>query len=264
LKNISQNAGAEVVQVYISALDSPVDRPLRELKAFAKVFLEPGETRMISFSIDWESLACFDALSGKWNADNGTYEISIGSSSQDIRLRTGFVYEQNDSGENKERISGVSVYDRIAKGKMLPEDLKDGWLNINSADFARRLASHGKQLDKSAAAIKSGSGDINMNTLVNDLGSSKFARKIMLEIFSGLQASYGNRSPGTIALRQLIASWEQMPLRAIALLGGKDMDLYRMEAIISMLNGHMVSGGAKFVARRWIDKIDEISREKKP
>lgn len=264
LKNISQNAGAEVVQVYISALDSPVDRPLRELKAFAKVFLEPGETRMISFSIDWESLACFDALSGQWKAENGTYEISIGSSSQDIRLRTGFVYEQNDSGENKERISGVSVYDRIARGKMLPEDLKDGWLNINSADFARRLASHGKQLDKSAAAIKSGSGDINMNTLVNDLGSSKFARKIMLEIFSGLQASYGNPSPGTIAQRQLIASWEQMPLRAIALLGGKDMDLYRMEAIISMLNGHMVSGGAKFVARRWIDKIDEISREKKP
>ncbi len=117
MKNISQNAGAEVVQVYISALDSPVDRPLRELKAFAKVFLEPGETRMISFSIDWESLACFDALSGKWNADNGTYEISIGSSSQDIRLRTGFVYEQNDSGENKERIIGVSVYDRIAKAK---------------------------------------------------------------------------------------------------------------------------------------------------
>ena len=83
--NTGTMAGAEVVQLYIADKESSVDRPLKELKGFEKVWLEPGQTKMVSFTIDKTSLSFYDESIHDWKAESGEFEALIGASSADIR-----------------------------------------------------------------------------------------------------------------------------------------------------------------------------------
>lgn len=83
VSNTGDRAGAEVVQLYVRDKECSVDRPLKELKGFAKVFLEPGQTEVVSFTIDASSLSFFDAHSHRWVCESGTYSAVVASSSAD-------------------------------------------------------------------------------------------------------------------------------------------------------------------------------------
>jgi beta-glucosidase len=87
IRNIGDRAGAEVAQLYVSAAQPSVERPVRELKGFAKVFLLPGESKQITLSLDRRSFSYFDSRTVRWKADPGRYEISVGASSRDLRIR---------------------------------------------------------------------------------------------------------------------------------------------------------------------------------
>lgn len=87
IKNTGKTAGAEVSQLYIHDLISSEDRPLKELKNFEKTFLQPGETKTITFSITNEDLSFFSGKQKKWVVEPGQFEVQIGSSSRDIRLK---------------------------------------------------------------------------------------------------------------------------------------------------------------------------------
>ncbi|HKH56806.1 MAG TPA: glycoside hydrolase family 3 C-terminal domain-containing protein, partial [Propionibacteriaceae bacterium] len=82
--NAGQVAGAEVVQAYVRDVESSVARPVRELKAFAKVALEPGESRQVRFQLDERSFAFWSVLHGSWAVEAGNFEIAVGSSSRDL------------------------------------------------------------------------------------------------------------------------------------------------------------------------------------
>lgn len=88
--NCGDRAGAEVVQLYISRKDSPVQSPVKELKGFSKVWLEPGETKEVSISVDKDDLSRFDAEKHCWTADRGEYTAQIGASSDDIKSTVKF------------------------------------------------------------------------------------------------------------------------------------------------------------------------------
>ncbi|WP_292830864.1 glycoside hydrolase family 3 C-terminal domain-containing protein [Microbacterium sp.] len=85
LTNTGDRAGREVVQVYTSLPGGLVQRPLRELKAFASVALEPGETRTVTLVVHREDLAYWDVRVDRWVVEGGSYAIEIGASSRDIR-----------------------------------------------------------------------------------------------------------------------------------------------------------------------------------
>jgi beta-glucosidase len=86
VENTGTVAGKEVVQLYVGECAPSVPRPVRELKAFDKIDLEPGEERMVQFSLYWQDFAYWDIRAGGWVMNPGNYEIAIGSSSRDIRL----------------------------------------------------------------------------------------------------------------------------------------------------------------------------------
>jgi beta-glucosidase len=90
MTNTGRRAGQEVVQLYVRGLAASVVRPPKELKDFAKISLAPGETRTVSLTIDWASLAYWDVTQHAWVAEAGTFEVLIGSSSRDIRARAEF------------------------------------------------------------------------------------------------------------------------------------------------------------------------------
>ncbi|KAA6459248.1 hypothetical protein DYQ86_18540 [Acidobacteria bacterium AB60] len=87
VKNTGDRAGAEVVQLYVRPLHPKIDRPVHELKGFHRIQLNPGETRMVHFSLDREALAYWSPEKKGWVTDPGPYEIQVGSSSRDIRGR---------------------------------------------------------------------------------------------------------------------------------------------------------------------------------
>ena len=85
--NTGARTGSEITQLYISAEASQVRRPVKELKGFDKVKLEPGESKEISFNITAGDLAYYEPEISNWLTESGDYQILIGSSSNDIRLR---------------------------------------------------------------------------------------------------------------------------------------------------------------------------------
>ena len=87
VKNTGKVAGKEVAQVYVTAPQGTLEKPVHELKAFAKTReLKPGESQTLTMTINQRDLASFDEAASQWIADAGTYTFRIGSSSRDIKL----------------------------------------------------------------------------------------------------------------------------------------------------------------------------------
>ena len=82
--NTGKRAGKTVVQLYVGDCESSVFRPVRELKGFDKVFLEPGESKDVSFTLDKRSFAYWNTKIHDWHVESGEFRIEIGHSSRDI------------------------------------------------------------------------------------------------------------------------------------------------------------------------------------
>ena len=82
--NTGKVAGAETVQLYIRDLKSSLPRPVKELKAFSKVCLQPGATQQVSITIDKSALSFYNDQTGLWTAEPGDFEALIGTSSANI------------------------------------------------------------------------------------------------------------------------------------------------------------------------------------
>jgi beta-glucosidase len=88
--NTGSIAGAEVAQLYVEDMESILDRPVKELKGFHKVLLNPGETKEITLQLEKNDLAFFDPDKDVWTVEPGDFTVHIGSSSRDMRLAESF------------------------------------------------------------------------------------------------------------------------------------------------------------------------------
>ena len=88
--NTGSRAGAETVQLYIHDVKSSVERPYKELKAFQKVFLQPGETQQVSLTIDRSALSFYDEAGNGWKAEPGDFEALVGTASDNLPARCKF------------------------------------------------------------------------------------------------------------------------------------------------------------------------------
>jgi beta-glucosidase len=87
VQNTGRRAGATVAQLYVGERAPTVERPGKELKGFERVFLEPGESRHLVLPLGPRSFSYFDVKAGAWRANPGVYNLMLGDSSQDIRLK---------------------------------------------------------------------------------------------------------------------------------------------------------------------------------
>jgi beta-glucosidase len=90
VRNSGTRSGAEVVQLYVHDGHSSVDRPVQELKEFRRVNLAPGETQVVNFLLDQSAMAFYSTVKKDWVAEPGQFDILIGASSRDIRLKGSF------------------------------------------------------------------------------------------------------------------------------------------------------------------------------
>ena len=129
--NTGSRTGKTVVQLYVGDVQSTVLRPVRELKGFEKVELQPGESRDVSFTLDKRAFAYWNAALGDWHVETGEFRIEIGQSSRDIevcgtvRVNSTIALKQHYSMDSifmdlmadpKAARALKPVLDRIAKG----------------------------------------------------------------------------------------------------------------------------------------------------
>ena len=88
--NTGKVAGAETVQLYIHDREASVERPYKELKAFSKVFLQPGETRQVTLTIDRRALSFYDEATSQWKAEPGKFDALVGTASDQLPARYTF------------------------------------------------------------------------------------------------------------------------------------------------------------------------------
>jgi beta-glucosidase len=79
--------GKEVVQLYVRDESASVVRPVKELRGFDKLALQPGESRKVTFTLSERDFAFYSQRHGRWLAESGNFELLVGSSSRDIRER---------------------------------------------------------------------------------------------------------------------------------------------------------------------------------
>ena len=96
--------GNEVVQIYVGCCDSSVKRPVKELKAFRKVWVKASETVTVEMTLDMEDFAYYNVLLNRWVVEKGEYMIYAAASSQDIRC------------ESRIQLEGNADYTLIRKG----------------------------------------------------------------------------------------------------------------------------------------------------
>jgi beta-glucosidase len=87
VSNTGKSAGAEVAELYVGQQNPTIDRPIKELKGFQKVFLQPGESQLVTVQLDQRSFAYFNTAKELWDVVPGTYNVLVGGSSQDTTLK---------------------------------------------------------------------------------------------------------------------------------------------------------------------------------
>ncbi len=124
VSNTGERAGAEVVQVYVGD-DAPArPRPPRELKAFAKVFLQPGESRQVTLHLDRDAFEHYDPVPAAWFVRSGAYTVSVGTSSRDLPLVATVqvdggppppphITRHSNFGEIERHPKGKAIYDQF-------------------------------------------------------------------------------------------------------------------------------------------------------
>jgi beta-glucosidase len=104
IKNVGKLSGEEVVQLYIHDEIASLERPVKELKGFKKVYLNPGEEKTVKFILYPEQLAFYDEFM-RFAVERGNFEVMIGSSSEDIKLKGNFQVKETKVITEKRKFS---------------------------------------------------------------------------------------------------------------------------------------------------------------
>lgn len=160
--NMGSMPGAEIVQLYISpAAGDKVYRPVKELKGFEKVRLNPGESKRIWFKLAGRDFAYYNTEAKKWTVDNGNYIIGIGNSSRNIILQSAVYILNTDGIKPEDKRAKLGCY----------YDVKPG-VFASDAEFEALL---GHPIPDGSF----GAGPFTINSCVNDLLTCEEGRKIM-------------------------------------------------------------------------------------
>lgn len=133
--NTGKRAGDEVVQLYTHQRTSRDDLPNKQLRAFERISLRPGQTRTVSFTLDRDDLAHWDVTRERWVVENAVHDVLIGSSSSDIRLR-GALTSRGETipARDLTRTTRAETFDTYAGTRLADETKARGTVVASPAD----------------------------------------------------------------------------------------------------------------------------------
>ena len=214
--NTDNRAGAEVVQLYVAAPQNGIHRPIRELKGFRKVFLQPGESAVVSFELDDRSFAIWQ---DGWKIPSGTYMVQVADLSAEVF------------------ISGVEVAIPAWQAGSWYESCKD---KPNQADWETMMGR-----PYIAPVLKK--GNFTMDNTVMELKDHSLVMKIMFKATemviakgTGGKVDYDNPD-----FRMMMNASAGGPLRGMQISGGVKGGVF--PGLLEMANGHFFKGLWKMI-----------------
>ena len=228
IENTGNVTGKEVAELYVSAADSEIFRPKKELKGFVKTEIKPGETKKVTFLLDKTSFEIWAKKKetgaqnkGKFVVPKGKYEILIGAGSRDIRLKTEI------------RVEGEEVQTDASQKGSWYETLNG---RPSAAEFEALLGI------EYTPTIRH-KGEFTMEDTVEDMKNESLIMKLMyfstkLVIKKGIGGKITQENEATY--RMMLSSSAGSPIRSMAISGGIKSGI--MEGLVDMANGHFFKG----------------------
>ena len=230
IKNTGSVKGKEVAQMYVGLRKSAIFRPLKELKGFIKVELEPGEKKQVHIPFDEYTFRYFNVKTNKWEVEAGDYEILIGASTRDIWLL---------EKVHKEGTTKVVPYEKEKCPSYYTADVSD----VNDAEFEYLL---GRKIPNGFLRFqKKKRIHITAYTTIEQL---RYARGWVGRFFAWVMrvaiAILKKVSPKTA--NTLIMGIYYNPVRSISRMTGGAVHWYQLDGLIMVFNGHFFKGFHKF------------------
>lgn len=230
VKNTGSRAGSEIVQLYIGKPQSAYFRPVKELKGFAKVNLEPGEQKKVQIDFDDKSFRIFDPAQNRFLVEAGEYEVSLGSSSADLRL-TGTLTVAGETGTDPYK--GNAAMDGYRSGKVE---------KVSDEAFATLL---GHEIPDQKIKI-------DRNITFNQLNHGRSPLFWLVWLGMTLLKKKADRS-GKPNLNLLFIY--NMPLRALQKMMGGMFSMGMVDALVMEIQGFWIIGLLRFVVELVINLV---------
>jgi len=223
ITNTGAVRAAEIAQVYVGLPGSALFRPLRELKGFSKVLLEPGERADVTVRLGKDEFRVWGNDEQRWLVEDGRYRIEIGASSRDIRLKT----DVEVKGDGK---PGDSLQAKAPVYWNLPQQ---GELVIDDASFEALCGGPLPPSDRKPGE------PYTVNSTLADIKDTAIGKQIISQTLESAKSMLGD--DGDMA-RMMQAMLMDMPLRALMMMGGGQMTPLMLDGIVSMLNKKVLKG----------------------
>ncbi len=230
VRNTGSVAGKETVQLYVSHRNPSVFKAAKELKAFTKVALEPGEEKEVTLSLGRDAFSYYNVKAQGWCVENGDYEIMVGASSRDIRLSAGVHIAADLCATPDYRTLAPSYY-------ALPHT--DGTLDIPESEYLALLGG-------SIAEPRKGR-PFHLNTPVFELRATLIGR-IFVHFAKKMAIKSMQANEGDDVERLVDATVMDMPIRSLGMTG--DFDKTAVGGMLEIFNGHWIRGLRKVLGKR--------------
>ena len=227
VKNTGAVSGAEVVQLYIAAPKGGFFRPVRELKGFERVELEPGESKTVEFTLDDRSFAIW---SEGWKIPGGTYTVQIGASSRDIHL------------EQSIEIAGEEI--------AIPAWQAGSWYETMegrpSGEEWEKLMGHPVPVISEPKK-----GQFTMDSTCMEMKEHSFVMKIQYMVTENIIAKGfgGKKDMSDPSYKMMITCATDCPMRSVVISSGGMMNDSLAQGMLHMANGHYIKGLAAMLKK---------------
>lgn len=233
--NTGNIKGHEVIQVYIEAPETFVYRPMRELKAFQKVLLEPGESKRITITLPSDSFAYYNSIHQRWHSESGIYKIQLGRSSRDIIQSMEITVNSKTEISVPDYRMSAPAYYNLTQGAKFPAEQ---FSVIYGSEFPIELPIR----------------PYHRNSALGDLLENKIAGFIykrcenrIMQYFSKMGDVDADPMDSKVIIENVVFG---LPIRNLISLSSGQLTQKQIDGILDVFNGSIFKGVVKFINKR--------------
>ncbi len=212
--NTGDVAGSEVVQLYVRDVESTVYRPDKELKAFAKVHLDPGEEQRVRLPLDRRAFAFWDTASADWQVEGGDFDLLVGSSSRELRAAA--------------TVEIASDFRPASPPEALAPYAAPTFDRFDDAAFEALL---GRPIPQPVAVRP-----FTRNSTFDEVGATRLGAGLKRLAMQVARAQMGEEMEETGIAEVLERAMGEAPLRSLALLSQGRISFEALDRLLSVLN----------------------------
>ncbi len=232
IRNTGAFDAAEIVQFYVKPPESKIFKAEKELKEFTKVFLRAGEERVVQVTFDERAFSFYNINMRGWHTETGVYQILAASSSQDVRLDAELAITSDQEADVPDyRLKAPAYYSLGNYGHGIP---KEQFETVFGSRIEDPVIPH--------------KGVFDLNSTVSEVSTTWAGRMMKKQINKEMTKAYQNAGSENEAL-MMKAMINDLPLRSIALFSDGKVGIGMIEALILVMNGHLLKGIWKLITK---------------